>query len=92
MVIAVKHDIATEKEWAHVFAKTMEKFGKVDILVNNAGMPGKTHENVWDIDTTETMRIVSVNLVGTLLAPLNNSFHYQDRGSHDSAHRAIRNN
>lgn len=66
-VIAVKHDIATEEEWTHVFAKTMEKFGKVDILVNNAGMPGKTHENVWDIDTTETMRIVSVNLVGTLL-------------------------
>jgi NAD(P)-dependent dehydrogenase (short-subunit alcohol dehydrogenase family) len=66
-VIAIKHDIAAEGEWADVFSKAMEKFGKVDILVNNAGMPGKTHENVWDIDTTETMRIISVNLVGTLL-------------------------
>jgi NAD(P)-dependent dehydrogenase (short-subunit alcohol dehydrogenase family) len=54
-VVAVKHDIAIEEEWAGVFSKAIEKFGKVDILVNNAGMPGKTHENVWDIDTKGTL-------------------------------------
>jgi len=66
-VLGLKHNIAVESEWTDVVAKATEAFGKVDILINNAAIPGKTHEDVWDIDAEETARILSVNITGTLL-------------------------
>lgn len=66
-VIGVKQDIADESDWVAVVAKAIDAFGKVDILINNAAMPGKTHEDVWDIDVEETRRILNVNIVGVLL-------------------------
>lgn len=66
-VIGVKQDIADEGDWVTVVAKAIETFGQVDILINNAAMPGKTHEDVWDIDVEETRRILNVNIVGVLL-------------------------
>lgn len=66
-VIGLKHNIATESEWNDVVAKTLETFGAVDILINNAAIPGKTRDDIWDIDAEETTRILNVNITGTLL-------------------------
>ncbi|MET9014935.1 glucose 1-dehydrogenase [Streptomyces olivaceoviridis] len=65
-VIGVKHNIASESDWADVVSKAVEAFGTVDILINNAAIPGKTREDVWDIDAEETSRILDVNILGTL--------------------------
>lgn len=65
-VIGVKHNIASESDWADVVAKAVAAFGRVDILINNAAIPGKTREDVWDIDAEETARILDVNILGTL--------------------------
>jgi len=66
-VIGLKHNIASESDWVDVVAKGVEAFEKIDILINNAAMPGKTREDVWDIDADEVTRILDVNITGTLL-------------------------
>ena len=66
-VLGVKHNIADESGWNEVVARAVEAFGKVDVLINNAAIPGKTREDVWDIDAEETARILNVNILGTLL-------------------------
>ncbi|MFF2375106.1 SDR family NAD(P)-dependent oxidoreductase [Streptomyces xiamenensis] len=65
-VIGVQHNIAVESDWAAVVAKAVESFGTVDVLINNAAIPGKTREDVWDIDAEETARILNVNIIGSL--------------------------
>ncbi|MFT2706141.1 SDR family NAD(P)-dependent oxidoreductase [Clavibacter zhangzhiyongii] len=66
-VLGYKHNIANESEWVDVVEKAIAAFGRVDILINNAAIPGKTREDVWDIDAEETTRILNVNITGTLL-------------------------
>lgn len=39
-IIALKHNVTNEDDWAKVVNKTIETYGKIDILVNNAGMVG----------------------------------------------------
>lgn len=36
--IAVKHNVANEKDWDVVVSEAVKHFGKIDILVNNAGI------------------------------------------------------
>lgn len=67
VVIGIKHNVSVEQDWEEVVAQTVQRFGKVDILINNAAIPGKTRENVWDIDAEETRNILNVNTVGVLL-------------------------
>ncbi|MBF4460289.1 SDR family NAD(P)-dependent oxidoreductase [Pseudoclavibacter sp. VKM Ac-2867] len=66
-VIGIKHNIARESDWVDVVAKAHELFGRIDILINNAAIPGKTRDEVWDIDTEETSRILNVNILGSML-------------------------
>ncbi|WP_275002371.1 SDR family NAD(P)-dependent oxidoreductase [Promicromonospora iranensis] len=66
-VLGLEHDIASESDWVSVVANAVEAFGKIDILINNAAMPGKTREDVWDVDAEEVTRILNVNITGTLL-------------------------
>lgn len=40
-VIAIKHDVASVKDWEHVVNETIDKFGQIDILINNAGIFGQ---------------------------------------------------
>lgn len=61
-VIGLKHNFATESDWVDVVSKAVEAFGKVDTLINT----GQT-QDVWDIDADETIRILNVNILGTLL-------------------------
>ncbi|BCW70714.1 hypothetical protein NicSoilB8_17580 [Arthrobacter sp. NicSoilB8] len=42
-------------------------FGKADTLINNAALPGQAREDVWDLDADETIRTLSVNILGMLL-------------------------
>ena len=65
-VVGLKHNIGVENEWVDVAAKAIETFGRIDVLINNAAIPGKTREDVWDIDAEETTRILNVNITGTL--------------------------
>lgn len=67
VVIGIKHNVGVEQDWEVVVAQTVQRFGKVDILINNAAIPGKTRENVWEIDADETRNILNVNAVGVLL-------------------------
>ena len=59
VVIGIKHNVGVEQDWEEVVAQTVQRFGKVDILINNAAIPGKTRENVWDIDADETRNILN---------------------------------
>jgi NAD(P)-dependent dehydrogenase (short-subunit alcohol dehydrogenase family) len=66
-VLAVKHNIASERDWVDVVEKGIAAFGRIDILINNAAIPGKNRGDVWNIDVEETTRILNVNITGTLL-------------------------
>lgn len=37
-VVALRHDVASEADWAAVYAAVERAFGRLDILVNNAGV------------------------------------------------------
>ncbi len=37
-VLALRHDVASEADWASVIEATIARFGRLDILVNNAGI------------------------------------------------------
>lgn len=66
-VVGFKHDIASETDWVSVVEQAVQRFGKIDILINNAAIPGKTREDIWDIDAAETTKNMGVNILGTLL-------------------------
>jgi len=80
-VIGITHNIADENDWDQVVAQTVEAFGKIDILVNNAAIPGKTRENIWEIDAAETTRILNINILGTLLGIKAAMPHLKNAGS-----------
>jgi NAD(P)-dependent dehydrogenase (short-subunit alcohol dehydrogenase family) len=65
-VLAVACDITKAADVDHLFARTVEAFGRVDLLFNNAGasVPGKT---VDEVDPADWDRIVAVNLTGSFL-------------------------
>jgi 3(or 17)beta-hydroxysteroid dehydrogenase len=61
----IKHDVASENDWARVIERTVAEFGKLDILVNNAGIM-----LIRDIEKTsieEWRRLMSINLEGVFL-------------------------
>jgi len=61
----LRHDVADEAAWEAVFAKAMERFGRVDVLVNNAGVGIGCRP---DEQTLEQWRfLMSINLDGVFL-------------------------
>ncbi|MFJ7508913.1 SDR family NAD(P)-dependent oxidoreductase [Peribacillus simplex] len=64
-VVAIKQNVSSEKEWEHVVATAIEKFGKLDILVNNAGILSRNGLEVASLKEFE--QIQSVNTQGTFL-------------------------
>ncbi|MCB5253427.1 MAG: glucose 1-dehydrogenase [Candidatus Cloacimonadaceae bacterium] len=64
-VIAVKHDVALEPDWAAVAREAQQAFGKVDILVNNAGILAS--EGVEATNLEKWNQIIAVNQTGTWL-------------------------
>lgn len=61
-VMAFKGDVADREFDEHVFAKTVEKFGRVDILVNNAAKG--TRKLLVDLNVEDVERTWAVSLWG----------------------------
>lgn len=63
--IFVQADVTSEEDAKNVFAKTIEKFGRVDVLFNNAGIGASkpTHEVSYE----EYRKTVNVDLDGVFL-------------------------
>ena len=63
--IAIRHDIASEDDWAAVVDTAMTEWGKIDVLVNNAGIYWQ--KSIEDETADGFRRMLDVNLVGAFL-------------------------
>ena len=63
--VFLRHDVASEEDWARVVATAEERFGRVDGLVNNAGL--MVIGDVVRTSLAEWRRVMSVNLDGVFL-------------------------
>jgi len=64
-VLAIVHNVASEKDWQELAKQAEKHFGKVDILINNAGIL-----NVAGIEATDMQlwnKIIEVNQTGVWL-------------------------
>lgn len=63
--VAVKCDVSSEADIAHLAATALERYGRIDILFSNAGVDCESP--VVDLDTDLLDRCLSVNVRGPLL-------------------------
>lgn len=63
--IAVRTDVTSEDEVAHVFAETASAFGQIDILVNNAGVSCSAPPDELSLEAWQ--RVIDVNVTGAFL-------------------------
>lgn len=76
--IAVKADVALEKDVKDMTEKCIESFGRIDILVNNAGIIKR--KPAEEITVDEWDRIIDVNLKGAFLCSQAVARHIMKRG------------
>ena len=62
----VKHDVASEADWAEVVAAGEARFGRVTVLVNNAGIIG-TIAKTADLSSADFAHVCAVNQTGVFL-------------------------
>ena len=62
---AVPTDVTNEQQVDNLFAKTMQRFGRVDVLVNNAGLFGASPIDEMSTETWD--RLIAVDLRGPFL-------------------------
>lgn len=66
--IAIKTDVADEREVNQMVSGAVEKYGRVDVLVNNAGILSTIRmKPFWEISAEEWDRVLAVNLKGMFL-------------------------
>jgi 3-oxoacyl-[acyl-carrier protein] reductase len=70
--LALKVDVASEKDTAEMARKTAERFGRIDILVNNAAIVGAIEvkdfvKPVEELVAADWDRILAVNIKGVFL-------------------------
>jgi NAD(P)-dependent dehydrogenase (short-subunit alcohol dehydrogenase family) len=65
--LAVPADVGRPEQVKHLFAKTLEKFGRLDLLFNNAGMGTPGTINLEDLAYEQWQAVVAVNLTGAFL-------------------------
>ncbi len=70
--LALKVDVASEKDTAEMAKKTADRFGRIDILVNNAAIIGSIETKdflkpVEEIKSEDWDRILAVNIKGVFL-------------------------
>ncbi len=65
-VLAVPGDVSDPNAVDHLFATTIERFGRLDLLFNNAGL-GAPAVPVDELDVEVWMNVVAVNLTGSFL-------------------------
>ena len=62
----IRHDVAAEADWEHVFAKAMSDWGTVSMLFNNAGVRPETRKlEDWTVEAWEAH--MAVNATGVFL-------------------------
>jgi len=64
--LAVPTDVGDERAVIDLFARAVEKFGRVDVLFNNAGLPAPG-VSLEDITLDQWRAVVDVNLTGMFL-------------------------
>ncbi len=64
--LAVRIDVSTEIDVEAVFARTVERYGRVDAVFNNAGLGGRTADIVG-LSVEEFDRVYAVNTRGVFL-------------------------
>lgn len=65
--VALQADLTVEAEVESLFARAIDKCGRVDVLVANAGMWPSADEPVWEMSLERWRRTTSINLDGTFL-------------------------
>ncbi|WP_054956860.1 SDR family NAD(P)-dependent oxidoreductase [Paenibacillus dakarensis] len=63
--LALKHNVASEEDWARVAEEAIARFGKIDILVNNAGISSATPYMEQTVESFE--RVMKINLNSVFL-------------------------
>lgn len=63
--LAVKVDVSNPQDVQHLVEQTKAAFGSIDVLVNNAGI--FPNEPLAEMDETEFMKVINVNLRGVFL-------------------------
>jgi 3alpha(or 20beta)-hydroxysteroid dehydrogenase len=61
----VELDVTDDAAWESAVAHTVREFGGLDIVVNNAGI--EVTSLIVDVDPEETLKMLQVNVLGTLL-------------------------
>lgn len=61
----LRHDVASEADWAQVTQTVLEEFGRIDILVNNAGICRR--RALLDMTLDEFRQVYAVNVDGVFL-------------------------
>ena len=64
--LVVQTDIQDEKQIKNLIQVTLNKFGRIDVLINNAGRGYDAY--VEEIETDKWKELISLNLIGPLLA------------------------
>lgn len=64
--LATVTDVTDEASVNEVFAKTIEKFGRLDIMINNAGVADK-FDPVGAVDRSLWDRVLAINLTAPFL-------------------------
>ena len=64
--ITVAADVGDPEAVRHLFARTLERFGRLDLLFNNAGS-GSPAANLEDLTYEQWQSVVNANLTGTFL-------------------------
>lgn len=65
-MMAVPTDIGEPDQIITLFAKAMEKFGRLDVLFNNAGI-GAPRMDMEDLDLADWKRVLDVNMTGSFV-------------------------
>lgn len=65
-MIAVPTDIGDPDQIYALFAKAMDKFGRLDVLFNNAGI-GAPRVNMEDLGLDDWKRVLDVNMTGSFV-------------------------
>lgn len=76
--IAVKANIADQKEIENLFTQTIKEFGKVDILINNAGV--YEFAPLEEITPEHFYKMFNLNVLGLLLASKEAAKYFGDQG------------
>jgi NAD(P)-dependent dehydrogenase (short-subunit alcohol dehydrogenase family) len=64
-ILGLACDVAEPAQVRDLWAKAIERFGRVDIWINNAGIANRLAE-FWEVDPEEMGAVVGTNLLGSM--------------------------